>query len=192
MYYLCALLILKNKIMNGCIYFFKHIDLPYVLIGTTNENNPKQSFEEFKHFSPGGGEFLDFIVADDVKLTLQVVKTRLKSKKFDNSWFNLTTQEVVDLCLFYNSQEEIKKRNNFLIEYSNKRKIENTFIFAELFNKLEKNKKYFNEDFFKQAFAINSEVSTKAVKRELLEYCKENHLEYKTKTFNNRRYFIVN
>lgn len=105
---------------SGCVYFFRHIGITPVKIGYSSNKSPKNRFESFRTYAPYGAEILGFIITDNPVGLEKSLHSRFKDKRLSGEWFEINDEEVSMAISYYSNIEDVKRKNEFEIEWSNK------------------------------------------------------------------------
>lgn len=120
---------LKNKKQKGCVYFFRHLGLTPVKIGYSENESPKNRFNQFKTYAPYGAEMLGFIITDDSKSLETNLHKKYSDKRLSGEWFEITEKEVNNEINYYTVLLDRIERSNFWEKYAESKNSYDDFDF---------------------------------------------------------------
>lgn len=97
--------------MKGYVYFFRHVESPYVKIGYTNGESVANRFMSFKTYAPLGATIDAVIESGNAKLLETELHVKYASKRVYGEFFQMTTEEVNAIRIKHEGNELIDLRN---------------------------------------------------------------------------------
>jgi hypothetical protein len=155
-----------KKEEKGCVYFFRHIGLSPVKIGYSMSESPLNRFNQFKTYAPFGSEILGFIITDEAKKIESELHNKLSPFRLKGEWFEITEEEVNNHINFYTNIEDIKRRNDFQIEWSKKIFKENEEVKNEVLNYLTTSKAREKQKFMSK-YKLNKNINRSRIAKDL-------------------------
>jgi len=184
---------------KGCVYFFRHLTLKPVKIGYSDSSTPKNRFATFKTYAPFGAELLGFISSSNANVLEKKIHKKLKHKRLEGEWFDITDEEVKEIIDFYSKYNNLISASEFQEKYMD-------FVetkYKETEDKIYNEIIYFLSDYNLTNYSVSRiklrklfyddtkiELTPQKFNKYVRKYCKKNLIKLKEKKINGEILFF--